>query len=110
MKQGEIWYADLSPTKGSQQAGFRPVVIISGNLLNQYLNVVITCPLTTKVKGYKGNVVLQPDKINKLTQSSEILVFHIRSIAKERLVRKIGGITFDQLRQVKQGLDEMLRY
>lgn len=110
MKQGEIWFADLNPTKGSEQAGFRPVVVVSGNLLNQYLNVVITCPLTTKVKGYKGNVVLQPNKNNKLTQPSEILVFHIRSVAKERLVRKIGDITSDQLRQVKQGLDEMLRY
>ena len=110
MKQGEIWYVDLNPTKGSEQTGFRPVVIVSGNLLNQYLNVVITCPLTTKVKGYKGNVVLQPNKDNKLTQSSEILVFHIRSIAKERLVRKIGTIAPHELAQLKQGLDDMLRY
>ncbi len=32
MKQGEIWYADLNPTKGNEQAGLRPVVIMSGNL------------------------------------------------------------------------------
>lgn len=110
MKQGEIWYADLNPVKGSEQAGFRPVVVISGNLLNQYLNVVITCPLTTKVKGYKGNVVLQPDDNNKLTQPSEVLVFHIRSVSKERLVRKVGDITSEELTQVKQGLNDMLRY
>jgi len=67
MMQGEIWYADLNPTKGSEQAGFRPLVIISGDLLNEHLNVVITCPLTTRVKNYKGNVVLQPEKINNLT-------------------------------------------
>ncbi len=110
MRQGEIWFANLNPTKGSEQAGFRPLVIISGNLLNEYLQVVITCPLTTKIKNYKGNVVLQPNSTNKLTQPSEILTFHIRSVRKERLVRKIGEITDKELAIIKQGLDDILRY
>ena len=66
MKQGEIWYADLNPVKGSEQAGFRPVVIVSGNLANEFLQTVICCPLTTKIKNYKGNVVLSPDERNKI--------------------------------------------
>lgn len=110
MKQCEIWYANLNPVKGSEQQGFRPVVIISGNILNQYLPVVITCPLTTKIKNYKGNVVLEPDEINGLAEKSEIMVFHIRSISKDRLVNKIGRIKEEQLQQLKQGLDEILRY
>lgn len=110
MTQGEIWYADLTPAKGSEQSGFRPLVIISGNLLNEHLNIVITCPLTTKVKNYKGNVVLQPNKTNKLGNQSEILVFHIRSVSKERLVRKIGNITKAELDSIKRGLDDILRY
>jgi mRNA interferase MazF len=52
MRQGEIWYADLNPVKGSEQAGFRPVVILSGNLLNENLPIVIVAPLTTKIKNY----------------------------------------------------------
>ena len=115
MIQGEIWYADpiaigLNPTKGSEQSGFRPLVIISGNLLNEHLNVVIACPLTTKVKNYKGNVVLTPGKTNKLKETSEILVFHIRSVSKERLVRKIGDITKIELASLKRGLEDILRY
>lgn len=110
MKQCEIWYANLNPVKGSEQQGFRPVVIISGNTLNQYLPVVITCPLTTKIKNYKGNVVLEPDEINGLAEKSEIMVFHIRSISKDRLVNKIGRIKEEQLQQLKHGLDEILRY
>ena len=110
MRQGEIWFADLNPTKGSEQSGFRLLVIISGNMLNEHLKVVITCPLTTKIKNYKGNVVLVPNDDNKLTQSSEILIFHIRSVSKERLVRKIGDITPDELDTLKQGLDDILRY
>jgi mRNA interferase MazF len=110
MKQCEIWYADLNPVKGSEQQGFRPVVIVSGNMLNQYLPVVIVCPLTSKIKNYKGNIHLEPDNRNGLTEPSEIMVFHIRSVSKERLVRKIGEITGMQLAELKQGLDDILRY
>jgi mRNA interferase MazF len=110
MKQRDIWYANLNPGKGSEQLGFRPVVIISGNLLNQYLPVVITCPLTTKIKNYKGNIVLEPNDENGLSEKSEIMVFHIRSVSKDRLVKKIGRISEEQLKQLKAGMDDILRY
>ena len=110
MKQCEIWYADLNPVRGSEQQGLRPVVIISGNMLNHYLKTVITCPLTTQIKGYKGNVVLKPNADNGLKQESEVLIFHIRSISKDRLIRKIGKITKEQLAELKQGLEDILRY
>ncbi len=110
MKQGEIWYASLNPIKGQEQSGFRPVVIVSGNLLNTYLNLVICCPLTTKIKNYKGNIVLQPTKNNKLKQASEILVFHIRSISKDRLTKKIGEITEQEIKIIKNTVNELLDY
>jgi mRNA interferase MazF len=110
MKQAEIWFTDLNPAKGSEQAGYRPVVIISGNLLNTYMPIVIACPLTSKIKNYKGNIVLQPTKQNGLDQISEVLVFHIRSISKNRLVKKIGNISDAELGQLKLGLNEMLKY
>ncbi|KKL47413.1 hypothetical protein LCGC14_2335790 [marine sediment metagenome] len=92
MRQGEIWELYLSPIKGSEQGGRRPAVIISGNLLNLHLQVVIVCPLTTKIKNYKGNVILEPDAENGLIDRSEILVFHVRSVSKERLKNKMGSI------------------
>ena len=110
MRQGEIWYAHLDPVKGSEQSGYRPVVIISGNLLNQYLPVVVCFPLTTKIKNYKGNVVLQPDANNNLTLASEVFTFHIRSVAKERLQKKIGKLTEAQITTLKQYLNEILTY
>ena len=110
MIQREIWYADLNPTKGSKQKGFRPVVIISGNMLNTYLPVVIACPLTSKIKNYKGNVVLEPTETNGLSKPSEVMIFHIRSISKDRLVKKIGSIAPEELAILKKGLDDILRY
>jgi mRNA interferase MazF len=110
MKQYEIWYANLNPGKGSEQQGFRPVVIISGNVLNQYMPVVIVCPLTTKIKGYKGNIILEPDQENGLDEKSEVMVFQIRSVSKDRLIRKIGTISGSELEMMKQGLNEILKY
>lgn len=110
MKQGEIWYANLNPSKGSEQAGLRPVLILSGNLLNEYLKVVIVAPLTTKIKNYKGNPVLIPNKKNGLNQSSEALIFHIRSISKDRLERKLGLVEPEQLALAVKTLNDILTY
>ena len=110
MKQGDIWFADLNPTKGSEQAGLRPVVVISGNLLNQYLPIVIVVPLTTKIKKYKGNPILSPSKLNGLKIESEMLVFHVMSVSKDRLVKRVGSIEPPVLAQSIKTLNEILKY
>ncbi|WKV12032.1 type II toxin-antitoxin system PemK/MazF family toxin [Marivirga harenae] len=110
MKQAEIWNVNLNPVKGSEQAGFRPVVILSGNLANEFLRTIIVCPLATKVKGYKGNPVLEPDIRNGLKEKSEILVFHIRSISKDRFINKLGEVSTDHMEQMKKTLGDILKY
>ena len=50
MKQKDIYLANLNPTKGSEQRGIRPVVVISANAMNDNLNVAIVCPLSTSNK------------------------------------------------------------
>src|SRR6185369_8769383 len=110
MKQGEIWYADLNPSKGREQSGLRPVVVISGNLLNEHLSVVIVMPLTTKIKNYKGNPVIAPNKSTGLKTGSEMLVFHVRSVSKDRLVRKLGSISKNDLDHAKKTLNDILTY
>lgn len=110
MKQGEIWNANLNPVKGSEQAGFRPVVVVSGNLLNTHLNIVIVVPLTTKIKRYKGNPILFPSSTNGLKSESEMLIFHIRSLSKDRLVKKIGNIEAGDLALSVKTLNEILKF
>lgn len=110
MKQGEIWNADLNPVKGSEQSGFRPVVILSGNLLNEHLSVVIVVPLTSQIKKYKGNPILIPSKLNGLKKESEMLIFHIRSVSNDRLLEKMGSIEPSQLEQALKTLTDILKY
>lgn len=110
MLQGEIWEMYFDPVAGSEQSGRRPAVIISGNLMNRYLGVVIVCPLTSNIKNYKGNVVLMPDPENNLKKPSEIMVFHIRSVSKDRLKKRIGCISSQEFSLVKKGLEDLLRF
>ena len=72
MKQGEIWFVDLNPTKGSEQAGQRPVVVISGNLLNEHLTVVIVVPLTTKIKNYNSKKIKRCQILHKIIRTKRI--------------------------------------
>lgn len=107
MRQGEIWMSDLNPTIGSEQAGRRPVVILSGNLMNRFLQVIITAPLTSKIKNYQGNPILKPNQTNGLKIESEILVFHIRSVSKDRLIEKIGEIQKSELDMALETLKDL---
>lgn len=107
MKQGEIWYVDLNPTQGSEQAGRRPAVILSGNLMNKFLKVVIIAPLTSKIKNYQGNPILEPSEKNGLNSVSELMVFDIRSLSKERLKEKIGEIHKTELDKALETLKDL---
>lgn len=110
MKQREIWFADLNPVKGSEQRGIRPVVIVSGNAMNDNLGICIVCPLSSKIKNYAGCVVIEQQAVPELDNDSEIITFQIRTLAKERFIRKIGQINKEELNRIKHGLNEILTY
>lgn len=108
--KGDLWLVDLNPIKGQEQAGIRPVVIISGNAMNQYFSLVLICPLSTRIKNFLGNVVIEPNSRNGLDETSEILTFQIRSISKNRLIKKIGSIKSDQLEEVERSVIDRMKY
>lgn len=110
MKQREIWMADLNPVIGSEHRGIRPVVVISGNAMNDNLGIFVVCPLSKKIKNYAGCLVLKKDAVNGLDHDSEIVTFQVRTISKERLIKKLGEIPKNQLEILKTGLLEILTY
>ena len=110
MKQGEIWLTNLNPTEGSEQSGFRPVVIVSGNVLNDHAKIVWCCPLTTQIKNFHGNLILHPTENNGLKSDSEILTFHVRSLSKSRLKQKIGIISPNELKVIHNCMNDILKY
>ncbi len=110
MKQGDIYWADLNPNKGSEQKGVRPFVIISGNSMNENFPVIIGCPITSHVKNYPGCIVLKKNEINNLEVDSEVLGFQIRTVSKIRLKEKIGEISLLEIKEIIKNLNEILIY
>lgn len=110
MKKGDIYEIFLDPVIGSEQAGRRPAVIISGNLANKHLNTVIVCPLTSQLKNYRGNLILEPSEENGLSKTSEVMTVHIRSVSKERLVKKLGTLEVEDLDVIEEALSKILKY
>ncbi len=110
MKQAEIWDVSFHPTKGSEQAGLRPAVVISGNVMNDNFNLVIVCPLTSVIKNFRSNIILHPNKKNGLTERSELVIFQISAVAKIRLKRKRGSISAEELSTIKSNLNNLLNY
>ncbi len=110
ISNGQIYIADLNPIKGSKQSGKRPVVVVSGDVMNSVMPICIICPLTTSVKNYHSCVVVKKHKTNGLAQDSEILTFQIRTISKDRLIKKLGKITSIQTRQVRTCINDTLSF
>lgn len=110
MKKGEIWDVYLDPIRGSEQGGRRPAVILSGDLVNANLKTIIICPLTTKLKNYQGNLILEPNQKNGLSKKSEVMTIHIRSISKERFKAKIGKISKEEMYVVLESLRKIIEY
>lgn len=110
MKQREIWLADLNPVMGSEQRGVRPVVIISGNAMNDNLGICIVCPLSSTIKRYAGCRVVRKSRETTLENDSEILTFQVRTISSSRFKKKLGEISNEDLNLIKKGLAEILTY
>jgi mRNA interferase MazF len=95
MLRGEIYFADLDPSTGSEQGGRRPVVIVSRDALNINAPIVIVAPITSrenKKRIYPTHVELRAAETG-LTKDSVVLCEQVRAISKNRLSKKVGAVT-----------------
>lgn len=103
IKRYEIHYADLNPTIGSEIKKVRPVVIISQDEMNKYLETVVVCPLTSKLHP-QWRTRLQIKCANK---KAEIAVDQIRTISKQRLNKKIDELSKIKAAQLRKLITDM---
>lgn len=91
MKRGEIWFADLNPTRGSEAAKHRPVLIVSNNANNRASSTITILPITSNVtRVYPFEVLLTAAECG-LPKDSKVQAQQIRTIAKERITGNVIG-------------------
>ena len=106
--RGEIWLVDLNPVRGHEQAGIRPGLVISVDAFNHGpAGLVVMIPVTTREKGIPLHVGIKPPQ-GGLEQPSFIKCEDVRSVAKERLVRRLGRVTQETLAEVEDRLKILL--
>ncbi len=103
MNQYDILLVNLDPTVGHEIQKTRPCVVISPNEMNHYIKTIIIAPMTTKSHDY-------PTRLNLNFQGKEgwIVLDQIRTIDKNRVVKKIGKLKSKEINGVKKVLSEML--
>jgi len=101
IKRGDIVLVNLSPTIGSEQGKTRPALIIQNNLGNEYSPTTIVAPLTSKEfsKEFPTNISL-PKRTSGLTKDSTILLNQIRTIDKQRIVKKLTTLNYEIMEKV----------
>lgn len=106
--RGEIWLVDLSPTRGREQRGTRPALVVSADRLNQgRAGLAVVLPITTRDRGIPSHVpISQTD--SDLDHDSFILTEQIRSVSTERLLRSLGLAHASVLEQVDRWLRVLL--
>ena len=105
--RGDIVWADLSPVRGREQAGQRPVLVISQDVFNERSGTVIAVALTSRPQkaGFPLTLELSPPQLPK---KSWVKISQIRTLSIERLGQKIGRASAEELSLIFEGLNEII--
>ena len=104
----EIYWANLNPTKGREQGGIRPVLIISNNIFNQRSGTVVALAITSVEPRVKYPLVKELI-CSSLPKRSWVKITQIRTISTERIENYIGQIDLAQMDDIMLAIDDLIK-
>ncbi len=103
--RGDIYFVDLSPVVGSEQGGFRPVLIVQNDIGNRYSPTVIISAITSQIqKARLPTHVELPTRLSKLEKDSVVLLEQIRTVDKQRLRKHVTRLSEETMELVNEAL------
>jgi mRNA interferase MazF len=105
--RGEIRWADLNPTRGHEQAGLRPVLILSHDIFNERSGTVIAVAITSQLQRAGFPLTLEL-KAGDMPKQSWVKISQIRTLSVERIGKLIGRASQEEMAQVVEGLNEII--
>jgi mRNA interferase MazF len=91
--RGDIWLADLNPTRGSEQAGSRPILVMQNDVVNEFTSTLLAIPLTTNLRRAElPSCVRVSQGEGGLANDSVVLCHQLRVLDKTRLYRRLGSV------------------
>jgi mRNA interferase MazF len=105
--RGEVRWADLNPVRGHEQAGLRPVLIVSHDVFNERSGTVIAVAITSQPQRAGFPLTLEL-RTGNLPKQSWIKISQIRTLSTERIGKLLGRVSEEELNQVIEGLNEII--
>ena len=105
--RGEIRWANLNPTLGHEQSGLRPVLILSNDVFNERMQIVIAIALTSKQPRFGFPLALEIDSVD-LPKKSWALMGQVRTLSAERIGKKLGLVSIEEIDRIIEGLNEII--
>ena len=104
-RRSEVYLIAFDPTLGAEIQKTRPAVILQNDIANRFSRITIAAAITSKVSAqlYPTNVLVIPPE-GGLTQESVVLLSHIRSIDKQRLIRRLGALKPETMEHIKHAI------
>lgn len=105
MRRADVCLANLNPSRGSEQAGVRPVILVQREDLAQFTRTVVVVPCTTNLRRTQvPGTILIPAGEGGFTQDSVALCYQIVVIDQQRLIRQLGSLSAEYLSLLELGL------
>lgn len=104
---GEVWFADLSPSRGHEQNGIRPVLVMSRDDEVPY-RVVLAIPATTRFRGFPSHVPVYPPE-GGFESPSVLLCEQMRTLTVDRLLRRTGKVSGNTRDRISEVLHKLMR-
>ena len=102
-RRGDIWLVNFNPAQGSEQKGIRPALIIQNDIGNEVSPVTIVAAISSIAKTYPINVEIKPSE-SGLDRDSVVKLNQIRTIDKNRLIRRLGKLDSSRMKAVNSAL------
>lgn len=106
--RGDIRWADLNPVRGHEQAGHRPVLVISHNVFNQRSGTVIAVAMTSQ-EPRAGFPLTLESEASGLTKRSWIKISQLRTLSTDRIGKLVARASDQEVSKVVDGLNELIR-
>ena len=104
IKRGQIWYCDLSPVVGSEQGGYRPVLILQNDIGNRYSPTTIAAVITTRKTKANLPTHVWLNAECGLPKESMVECEQVRTIDKKRLKNFMGQVSEEVMKEIDKGL------
>ncbi len=108
LRRGDVVWADLEPTKGREQAGRRPVLVISDDIFNRRSGTIIAMAITSRPQKAGFPLTLKLSGA-RLPQEAWVKISQVRTLSTERIGRRVGRVEDAELEHVIDGLNEIIK-